>query len=252
MLIHKQERNWFNSVLQGLVHQRHADLGLKRQSFYQALQCDTKTGTISSSRALVYDLSVELLRAWHGKSSKSLKKKPQKLWHLLPLLKEPVVGRSGAFTSLCFLILWAFTRICISEKTGEHRVSAWQSRWMHIENNLLHVLSVSPYSSGGFTSMFLSHLFRIVSAIGAVQRTVRHWGKEGGWSCKTVFVCAKAMCRRKQGMLQIPSFGRERVTLIVLWVLNIPVFTLKLFFINLFGLSVSDFELIYLLISFTR
>lgn len=123
MLIHKQERNWFNSVLQGLVHQRQADLGLKRQSFYQALQCDTKTGTISSSRALVYDLSVELLRAWHGKSSKSLKKKPQKLWHLLPLLKEPVVGRSGAFTSLCFLILWAFTRICISEKTGAQSIS---------------------------------------------------------------------------------------------------------------------------------
>lgn len=155
------------------------------------------------------------------------------------------MGRSGAFTSVCFLILWAFTRICISEKTGEHRVSAnWRSRWMHIENNFLHVLSVSPYSSGGFTSMFLNHYFRIVSsAIGAVQRTVRHSGRERGWSCKTDFVCAKAVCRRKQGILQIAHFGREWVTLIVLWVLNIPVFKLKLLFINSFGLSISDFEL---------
>lgn len=36
----------------------------------------------------------------------------------------------------------------------------------------------------------------------------------------------------------------QRMSYIVLWVSNIPIFELKLFFINnLFGLSVSDFEL---------
>lgn len=119
VLIHKQERGLI--PCSSVLFTRGKQIWDLSPS-YQAPQCDTKAGTVSSSRALIYDLSVELLRAWHGKSSKWFKK-TQQLWHLLPPLKEPVVGGGGAFTSLCFLILWAFPRIWISEQTGAQSIS---------------------------------------------------------------------------------------------------------------------------------
>lgn len=105
-------------------------------------------------------------------------KKPQQLWHLLPPLKEPGVGEVGHTHLFASLSLGHFQG-SVSQEGWEHRVLAsWQGKRMHIENSLLHVLSVSPYPSGGVTSIFLNHYFRIVSpAIGAVQRTVRHSGR---------------------------------------------------------------------------
>lgn len=71
VLIHKQEETGLIPCSSILFTRGKQIWGLKSSPSYQASQCDTKTGTISSSRALIYDLSVELLSAWHGRSSKS-------------------------------------------------------------------------------------------------------------------------------------------------------------------------------------
>lgn len=78
----KKHWNWCSSIKgeeTGLMHLVQASGSPEERRFgtyiesspsYQTSQHDTKTGTTSSSRALVCDLSLELLRNWHGKSFK--------------------------------------------------------------------------------------------------------------------------------------------------------------------------------------
>lgn len=185
---------------------------------------------------------MDLLRAWHGKSFKSFKK-TNNFDICFPLLKSWGRGRWSMHICLLPHPLGIYKDLYL-RKDGSTDWYWLQGRWMRIENNLLHVLGVSPRTHLG-DSQACSWIIVSELCHQQLEPSKEQWDTEVEREDRIMklFLCAKAMCRGKQGTLQIPNFGREWVTLIVLWVLNIPVFKLKLFFINLFGLSVSDFEL---------
>lgn len=115
------------------------------------------------------------------------------------------------YACVCFLILWAFTRTCISGTTGKGGVSAaWECSLMHAENNPLHVLISSPWTC--HRARRLVELLQNLLVSSNWSCLEGQWETEEGAVVSWGFFYLLVWRRKDVVQRYWPGLGRERVT----------------------------------------